>query len=211
VREFHDQLERTPANHRELWYLAVDRMVDLKHDLEEGDASIASILQPVRQETEIRKYIGKGRRDRSRGRYVIPQEEELADGKRPDLRFHGVGFDAPVPAELKLADKWTEPHLFERLEVQLCGDYLCDIRSSRGIFGLVYHGTKSSWNLPNGSRAESFDALICPLQNHCTILAPQFPGVEDIKVIGIDLTKRGVGAKQRLRSKRPKQDATAPS
>ncbi|SFI37509.1 hypothetical protein SAMN04515618_12014 [Collimonas sp. OK307] len=195
VRDFHDRLDRTPTNHRDLWYLAVDRILDLKQDLEEGDASIASILQPVAKETEIRKYIGNWCRERSGGRYVIPQEEELADAKRPDLRFHGVGFDGPVPTELKLADKWTGPHLFERLEIQLCGDYLRDKRSSRGIFLLVYHGTKTSWDLPNGKRAESFDALIDALQNHWAILSPQFSGVEDIKVIGIDLTKRGVDAK----------------
>lgn len=195
VRDFHDELERTPSNHRDLWYLAVDRLLDLKHDLEEGDASIASILQPIDKETEIRKYIGNWCRERSGGRYAIPQEEELADAKRPDLRFHGIGFDGPVPAELKLADKWTGPHLFERLEIQLCGDYLRDKRSSRGIFGLVYHGTKTSWNLPNGKRAESFDALIGALQNHWMSLAFQFPDVEDIRVIGIDLTKRGVDAK----------------
>lgn len=205
VRDFHDQLERTPANHRDLWYLAVDRLLDLKHDLEEGDASIASILQPVDRETEIRKYIGNWCRDRSGGRYVIPQEEELADAKRPDLRFHGVGFDGPVPAELKLADKWTGPHLFERLEIQLCGDYLRDRRSSRGIFGLVYHGTKPSWDLPNGKRAESFGALIDALQDHWTVLAPQFPAVEDIKVIGIDLTKRGVDAKTASKRKTSKR------
>lgn len=195
VRDFHDRLERTPTNHRDLWSVAIDRILDLKHDLEEGDASIASILQPVDRETEIRKYIGNWCRERSGGRYVIPQEEELADAKRPDLRFHGVGFDGPVPVELKLADKWTGPHLFERLEVQLCGDYLRDRRSSRGIFALVFHGVKSSWDLPNGKRAESFDALIEALQSHWTILTPQFPGVEEIKVIGIDLTKRGMSTK----------------
>lgn len=211
VRNFHDRLERTPSNHRDLWYLAVDRLLDLKYDLEEGDSSIASILQPIDQETEIRKYIGNWCREHSGGRYVIPQEEELADAKRPDLRFHGIGFDGPVPAELKLADKWTGPHLFERLEIQLCGDYLRDKRSSRGIFALVYHGTKLSWDLPNGKRAESFDALIEALQDHWTILAPQFPGVEDIRVIGIDLTKRGVDAKMRSKRKIAKKAAALKS
>ncbi len=195
VRDFHEMLERTPANHRDLWYLAVDRLSDLKLDLEDGDASIASILQPIDQETEIRKYIGNWCRERSGGRYVIPQEEELADAKRPDLRFHGVGFDGPVPIELKLADKWTGPHLFERLEVQLCGDYLRDRRSNRGVYCLIYHGSKSRWDLPNGGRAESFEALIEALQTYWMVLAPQFPDVEDIRVIGIDLTKRSVDTK----------------
>jgi hypothetical protein len=195
VREFGKSLVATPANHRELWYHAVDKLDALKHDLENGDSSIASILQAVDQETEFRKFIGGWCRDRAAGRYVIPQEEELADAKRPDLRFFGVGFDAPVPAELKLADKWTGPHLFERLEVQLCGDYLRDVRSSRGIFLLVYLGTKSYWDLPNGRRAKTFEMLVDELQRHWTLISNDYPGVEDIRVIGIDLTQRGIDTK----------------
>ena len=197
VREFNDSLIRTPRNHRELWYLAVDRLEALKHDLEDGDASVASILQAVNQETEYRKFIGGWCRDRAGGRYDISQEEELADAKRPDLRFLGVGFDAPVPAELKVADKWTGPHLFERLEVQLCGGYLRDVRSSRGIFILVYLGNKTYWELPGGGRAESFDELIDLLKVQWAQISSQFPGVEDVAVIGIDLTHRGVDTKTR--------------
>jgi hypothetical protein len=195
VREFGKSLVATPANHRELWYHAVDKLDALKHDLENGDSSIASILQAVDHETEFRKFIGGWCRDRAAGRYVVPQEEELADAKRPDLRFFGVGFDAPVPAELKLADKWTGPHLFERLEVQLCGDYLRDVRSSRGISLLVYLGTKSYWDLPNGRRADTFEMLLDELQRHWTLISNDYPGVEDIRIIGIDLTRRGIDTK----------------
>jgi hypothetical protein len=100
-----------------------------------------------------------------------------------------------VPAELKLADKWTGAHLFERLEIQLCGDYLRDIRSSRGIFLLVYLGRKSHWDLPNGRRGSTFETLIDELQRHWTLISNAYPGVEDIRVIGIDLTRRGVDTK----------------
>lgn len=206
VQEFGKSLVATPANHRELWYHAVDKLEALRHDLENGDSSIASILQAVDQETEFRKFIGGWCRDRAAGRYVIPQEEELADAKRPDLRFFGVGFDAPVPAELKLADKWTGPHLFERLEIQLCGDYLRDPRSSRGVFIIVYLGTKSYWDLPNGRRADTFEKLVDELQRHWTLISNDYPGVEDIRVIGIDLTRRGIDTKA---TKKTKSKATA--
>jgi hypothetical protein len=202
VQEFGKSLVATPANHRELWYHAIDKLNALKHDLENGDSSIASILQAVDQETEFRKFIGGWCRDHAAGRYVIPQEEELADAKRPDLRFFGVGFDAPVPAELKLADKWTGPHLFERAEIQLCGDYLRDIRSSRGIFLLVYLGVKSYWDLPNGRRVSTFEMLIDELQRHWTLISNAYPGVEDIRIIGIDLTRRGIDAKTAKAAKR---------
>src|SRR5882762_8225865 len=43
VMEFHERLDSTPSNHRELADLAVLRLLDLKDDLEEGDDSIAAV------------------------------------------------------------------------------------------------------------------------------------------------------------------------
>lgn len=195
VKEFNDARIATPANHRELWYFGVERLEDLKHNLENGDESIASILQGTDQETEFRKFIGGWLRDRAGGRYSIPPEEELADAKRPDLRFRGAQFDAPVPVELKVADNWTGPHLFERMEVQLGGDYLRDARSSRGVFLLVFVGVKKNWDLPGGGRVESFEELLAALRQHWAGIASQYPNVEDLAVEGIDLTRRGLDTK----------------
>lgn len=190
IRDFHEKLERTPSNHRELAELAILRLLDLKDDLEHGDSSIAGILQSVTQETDMRKYIGRELREKAFGRYSIPQEEEFADAKRPDLRFHGVEFDGPVPVELKLADNWTGPILFERLENQLCGDYLRDNHSSRGLFVLVYRGEKAGWDVPSSDNRENFAGLTAALQEHWWEISPKFSNVDDITVIGIDLTKR---------------------
>jgi hypothetical protein len=170
--------------------LAVLRLLDLKDDLEHGDSSIAGILKTVKQETEMRKFIGRELREKAHGRYSIPQEEELADAKRPDLRFQGVGLDGPVPVELKLADNWTGPALFERLKNQLCGDYLRDNRSNQGIFVLVYRGEKAGWDVPDSGNRVDFSGLIFALQNHWRHISSNFSNVDDVTVIGIDLTKR---------------------
>jgi hypothetical protein len=189
--EFQTAIERTPANHRELFELAEMRFLDLKDNLEHGDSSIANILiKGATKETDMRKYIGDLLRDGAQGRYAIPQEEELADNKRMDLRLHGMGFDAPVPVELKLAEKWSGPELFERLENQLCGDYLRDNRSNRGLFVLVYCGEKSSWELPETRMKVDFTGLVEALQAYWVVISSKFPGVDDISVIGIDLTLR---------------------
>ncbi|MEI6757227.1 MAG: hypothetical protein WCK85_05170, partial [Chlorobium sp.] len=190
VRDFQESQERTPSNHRELAELAVLRLLDLKDDLEQGDSSVASILKIVKQETEIRKYIGNALRDKAFGRYSIPQEEEFADAKKPDLRFHGAGFDGPVPVELKLADNWSGPKLFERLENQLCIDYLRDNRSSRGIYVLVYRGETQHWELPDSNDRVDFVGLIIALQEQWKRISPTFLKIDNITVIGIDLTKR---------------------
>jgi hypothetical protein len=193
VRDFHERLDRTPGNHRELAELAVLRLLDLKDDLEHGDSSVAVILQSVTKETDMRKYIGRELREKAFGRYSIPQEEELADAKKPDLRFQGVSFDGPVPAELKLADNWTGPELFERLENQLCRDYLRDNRSNRGIFVLVYRGEKAGWDVPGSDNRVDFTGLNAALQDHWQCISPKFSNIDDINVVGIDLTKRSRG------------------
>lgn len=138
----------------------------------------------------MRKFIGRELRKEALGRYDITQEEELADAKRIDLRFQGMGFDGPIPVELKLADNWTGPDLFERLENQLCGDYLRDNRSNRGIFVLVYRGKKVHWEMPGSAKRLDFLGLVVALQEYWQHISPNFPKVDDITVIGIDLTKR---------------------
>ena len=190
VREFNEEFERTPGNHRELAELAELRLLDLKYDLEQGDESIAATLQNEDiKETEIRKLIGWQLREKANKRYSLAQEEELADGKQPDLRFHRNEIYGPVPVELKLADNWTGPELFERMENQLCMDYLRDEHSNRGIYLLIHRGYKKRWKLPDG-RYAVFSDLIDALQEHWQKISPDFLRVEDISVIGIDLTRR---------------------
>lgn len=190
VIDFHNSLESSPTTHRELWNLAIDRLLDLKHVLEESDSSWAELLLPSSQETSVRKFIGDWCRDRAASRYGVVQEEQLADDKRPDYRFLNTQFDAPVPVELKLSQNWSGPQHFERLENQLCGDYLRDDRSSCGIFLLVSRDDQTRWETPKGDRV-GFDGLVAALQEHWLSIASRYPGAEDIKVIGIDLTKRG--------------------
>ncbi|PMD87993.1 hypothetical protein BWI97_25495, partial [Siphonobacter sp. BAB-5405] len=188
--EFAKTMECTPSNHRELFDLGVQQLLDLKHSLEEGDDSIASTLAKEDQEAGIRKVIANWCGSRSFDKYVITQEEELADAKRPDCRFSSSRFNAPVPVELKLADNWGGPDLFERLENQLCGDYLRDNHSSRGIFVLVYRGKKITWQLQESNVKVTFAELVEALQAHWMQLSPSYPKIEQIAVIGIDLTKR---------------------
>jgi hypothetical protein len=191
VREFHEEQQRTPRDHQELAELAVLRLEDLKDDLENGDTSVANILLNVAEETLMRNFIADKLQTLSFGRYSVHQEEELADAKRPDIRFEGNGFNAPVPIELKLADKnWSGAELFERFEVQLAGDYLRDRKSARGIFALMTRGKKKKWRLPNSGDRVDFEGLVIALRNHWLAISKDWPGIDAIEVIGIDLTKR---------------------
>jgi hypothetical protein len=67
---------------------------------------------------------------------------------------------------------------------------LRDIRSGRGIFALVYRGDKAGWEAPALANRVDFEGLVRSLQDYWSSISAKFPDVDDITVIGIDLTKR---------------------
>ena len=190
ITDFAREAERIPQNHRELFDLTIARLLDLRADLEEGDASNADLLKSVKDETKHRIFIGGWLRDHSLGRYSVPQEEELADAKKPDIRLHGIGFDGPVPIELKIADNWPGTTLAERLNNQLCEQYLRDIRSNCGIFLLIYCGLKTYWEHPQTGEHLDFGGLVQCLEEEADEIVAKDNKVESIEIIGIDLKKR---------------------
>ena len=189
--------------------MVVLRFEDLKASLEKGDDSIASVLKNATEETDVRNFIGNWLRDRARGNYSVSQEEEMADAKKPDIRIHVAALDAPVPIELKIADKWSGPPLFERLENQLIGDYLGDRRSSCGMFVLVFRGEKSYWETDRCPDKElSFECLVQELQTRADELLNESNEAEQVRVIGIDLTLRHKKKTTKKTKKKTKKKST---
>jgi hypothetical protein len=196
VLDFEKEQSFTPTTATQLFDLVLMQLRALKHDLENSDGSQYELLLN-QDEIPIRKYIGNWLRERAHGRYSVPQEEELADGKRTDLRFHGAGIDAAIPVELKIANKhhWSGSSLIERMKSQLCGDYLRDCRSERGVFLLVCQDDKRRWEIKGSSL--SFDELLATLEKEWLTVESEFPNIASIEVIGIDLTHRAKSGRVR--------------
>ena len=190
VSTFAIEAERDPLSGRDLFALACNRLDDLKLDLEEGDASEAMTLRRSDQETEVRNWFANRLRHASRRRYSVPPEEELADATRPDLRIHAAAVDAPVAVELKIADKWAHSQLVERLRNQLVGQYLRDVRSNFAIFLLVWRGKKKPWKDSKTGQRLSFGELVERLQFEARSILRDRQDLDDISVVGIDLTQR---------------------
>jgi 3-oxoacyl-(acyl-carrier-protein) synthase len=62
------------------------------------------------------------------------------------------------------------------------------------VFLLVYRGEQKSWHLPEAAGAVDFNGLVEALQERWMVLSPRLSNVDDIQVIGIDLTRRAVAA-----------------
>ena len=191
VAEFAVSAEKQPQSEADLYELALVRLDDLKMDIEEGDESEAALLQKATKETEIRTVFANRLKKSSRTRYTVGSEEELADASKTDIRLNAPQVSAPVPIELKIADKWTLAQLHERMENQLIGQYM--LTSRYGIFLVVHTGGergKKRWNDNDSKKMLSFAKLIGALKQHAAYLIKRHSNVAYLEVVGIDFTSR---------------------
>ena len=190
VAEFIRDAERNPETQQDLFAIALSRLDDIKLDLEEGDESDASLWQKADDEIELRRVIANRLRLISRNKYTTGSEEELADRSRTDIRLHHSNVEARIPIEIKIAEKWSANKLCERLENQLVGQYLRE--AGFGIFLLVKRGAdrndNRSWRA--GGEQLDFSALVQWLKDESSSVLQANPHVQNIEVLGIDLTKR---------------------
>ncbi|MCU7836722.1 MAG: hypothetical protein KZQ83_15915 [gamma proteobacterium symbiont of Taylorina sp.] len=181
----------TPATHHQLFELAVHRLLDLKNWLELGNDSVWQTWQRADSENEMRNLIASWLRQHCREQYTTVQEPELANSQRMDIWLDNTNVQSPVPIELKLLDKgWSGPKLCERLRNQLVGDYLREESAGCGVFLLVSQklSLKKKWKVNN--QLVELNELAGALKNYWQDISGQYPGVEAIDVIVIDLTQR---------------------
>lgn len=181
----------TPATHHQLFDLAVHRLQDLKNWLERGNDSPWRTWQRVDGETEMRTLIAGWLNQHCRDQYTTAQEPELANSQRMDIWLQNTNVHSPVPIELKLLDKgWSGPDLCERLRNQLAGDYLREESAGCGAMLLVWQGNVAvkRWTI-SGQRVE-LNELASALKGYWQEISADFPGVDAIEVMVIDLTLR---------------------
>ncbi|GAB3047891.1 hypothetical protein GCM10027155_12160 [Acinetobacter apis] len=190
IRDFEISGSIKPKTHKELFNLAVLKTIDLKDWLENGDDSAWLTWKRVKKETEMRNLIARELKQKGIGKFSITQEYELANSQRTDIRLDHFMITSPVPIELKILDKdWTGPKLCERLRNQLVGDYLRETTAGCGIFLLVAQNADKKWKIQ--SKNVGLDGLEEALQNYWYSIAHEWTGIDCIKVIVIDLNKRG--------------------
>jgi len=192
VCEFDRTQTLKPETYRQLYELTVGRLHDLKNWLERGNDSPYQTWKRAEDETEVRNLIAGWLNQQRHNQYITAQEPELANRQRMDIWLHNTNVQSPVPIELKLLDKgWSGPKLCERLRNQLAGDYLREESAGCGVMLLVWQGTQPErrWKI-NGHRMK-LDELAGALKCYWQDIADQFPNVEAIDVIVVDLDMRG--------------------
>ncbi len=191
VSVFNKSQTMLPATHHQLFELAVHRLVDLKNWLERGNDSPWRTWKRVESETEMRTLIAGWLNQHCRDQFTTAQEPELANSQRMDIWLQSTKVRSPVPIELKLLDKgWSGPALCERLRNQLVGDYLREESAGCGVMLLVWQGNIDTkrWTI-SGQKAELCE-LASALKAYWQEISANFPSVDAIEVVVIDLTLR---------------------
>jgi hypothetical protein len=161
--------------------------VTLKPDNVYGYSQAQLLLNANIEETKIRNWFADELRKLNQEKYNITTEDEYADATRPDLNIHSPTVNSPIVIELKKTDNWTAPKLTERLHNQLVGQYMRDVHSRYGIYLLVWQG---KWKRKLDGRKLTFYSLLNILQEEADNIVHSRNDLEEIKVVGIDLTKR---------------------
>jgi hypothetical protein len=191
VNAFDKSQTITPATHHQLFDLAVHRLQDLKNWLERGNDSPWRTWKRVDGETEMRTLIAGWLNQHCRDQYTTAQEPELANSQRMDIWLQNTNVHSPVPIELKLLEKgWSGPDLCERLRNQLAGDYLREESAGCGVMLLVWQGNIAAKRWTIGGHRVELSELAGALKGYWQEISADFPGVDAIEVMVIDLTLR---------------------
>jgi hypothetical protein len=139
----------------------------------------------------MRNLVAGWLNQQAQGRYTIAQEPEYANAQRSDIWVQTPGVTSAVPIELKLVDKdWSGPDLCERLRNQLVGDYLREIQAGCGVMLLIWQGRDANRRWQIGERRVCFAELPQAIEAYWQSVAANYPGIEAVRIIGIDLTER---------------------
>jgi hypothetical protein len=185
IREFAEHYEVDPKSDRELFAIACNRLQVLKWDVEKSDNSARTELRKDDREIELRRWLQRRLIERSQNRYTIPQEAEIDQQERPDLRLENPKTN-PVSIEVKWAENLTLAQLLERLENQLVGQYLRAHNSRYGIYLLGFIGKKQNWMDPTTGKKLSSNDIVDIIRDSAISLMKTNSNIAGLEVVSID-------------------------
>jgi hypothetical protein len=188
IPTFMKEHEIAPRSDHDLFKIACKRFTAIKDEVERGEISARYDLHPEDPERQLRSWLARQLRQRSRKHYTVPQEEEVDLQQRPDIRIEAPGM-GPVSIEVKWADHWTVRELEKGLVDQLVGQYLRAPNCNYGIYALGCKKTTSYWKDPEAESQLSFHDLVQHIHGIAKAVLTQRDDVNGLEVFGINFSR----------------------
>jgi hypothetical protein len=159
---------------------------DIQRDLAHEDASSRTLLLKADSENLVQNWLAEQLRLRSKGRYHVHREPEVAEKNEPDIVVSAVGAPLELAIEVKHGGKpWTVADLEQALSQQLATDYLRTQARRSGILVITHHGRRT-WRAPEYGTRLSFGPLISRLKRLAETVTSNPTGSIKVQVVGID-------------------------
>ena len=189
VADLESRYEIPPNDMNSLFSVMIDRLEDLAHDLAHDDFSDRRTVQRITKEREMQRTIAWRLNERANEAYTVTREEEVADGKCPDIRLSAIGVDHRVAIEVKIADNdWSLTDLKQALRGQLVGQYMRHSNCKGGCLLLTYHGRKHYWIHPDTKARLTFLEIVQFLKDIAQTIEQENSYDIRIAVFVLDLT-----------------------
>jgi hypothetical protein len=154
IRQFAVNYAKEPVTAHDLFQITLNRVKDVKKELEESHSRLRNSIGGDVKEAELRRWLADRLEERARQQFTSPQESVIADEQRPDIRVqHPVA--GSISIEIKWATDWSFNELKDALEDQLVARYLRAHNSNHGILVLGRHSLRKNadktWASPSGA------------------------------------------------------------
>jgi hypothetical protein len=166
---------------------------DACRDLSDADASSRQLIAAASNEDQVQNWLAEQLRLRSKDRYHVHREPEVAERNEPDIVISAIGAPVELAIEIEHGGKtWSVADLETALTGQLVDDYLRTPSRRRGILVVTFHGV-ATWKAPEDGAALTFDAVIRRLKARALTIGSNATGLIVAAVVGIDTTRTGSG------------------
>ena len=192
IAEFAAGLEMEPSTADELFQIALERLSDIKDEIERGDFSDRGLFHRGLPEKDVQRWLAGRLRRESRNRYSVTREEEIISSDETDIRLHHpeAGY---ITIEIKPVDSGSGRYSFNQLtralRNQLVGQYMQATDSRHGVL-VVAMLENRHWVVPESRERIEFLELIDRLSHVASEIVRDDNRVDDLRVLGINFVSQ---------------------
>jgi hypothetical protein len=159
--QFEEDFGKPPSTTAELQLLAMRRIEQIAHDLRHDKFAQGATLSGLAGETAVQIWLSDRLQSMAGNVFTVDRENQLVDGKKPDIMLHSRFSGVSLPIEVKILEKLRTADLERAIEVQLCGRYLRHASARHGILLLVHQRPRrQGWKLSGRSARVSTPEII---------------------------------------------------
>ena len=183
-----DKLEAPSLDAQSLHAVMMDRLEELAHELRHHDFSDRRTVGGITEESEMQRTLAMRLEAKANGVYKVAREEEVADGKRTDIRLLAVKGGKKAVIEVKIADKDRSLRQLEKaLENQLVRRYLRHVDCKSGCLLLTHGGNRKGWRHPDSGKLLNFAGAVEYLRERARRIETETSHDVRVTVFGLDL------------------------